>query len=1540
MLVNRSNLKSSMNQNASHTTATAGHRKAQRRAAIVGLAVAATVSVVSVTWTRLHAEDTSVNNSGIRPLSLADAVQGDVDLLKQGITQLKTGQYEDAKTTLSQVNAANLSASDYKKLSSTQQDLDQALVGRAAARASFADGETALAAGNTADAQSLYKSAIANKYADSATRQKANEQIKLVQAMQEQKASAQKTDYQDAKKAYEAGDFAAAKPSFEKLAAAGFKAPMFQTSPQEFLKKIDQKTAVADIKPVDAAPVAPAVTLGAAPAVVPVVVAPAVDSASAESSADKKAADAAAKAQMKSADDAAKAAKDAADQTAKADKKLADEAVKAQQAKARESYKQGVSALAAGDYAVARTSFKAADEAGFKPGLFEASATRMLLEVDAKENSAKSTADAAAAKQAAAEAKAAAEGDHKKADSEAAAAAAAAKMHAQDDKASAATRQVEARVQYKQGLSALAAGDYTAARASFKAADEAGFKPGLFEATSAKMLVEVDNQEAIAKANQDKVAAQQAEKAKQTEADAAALAATGDAKAKKAEAEAAALAAANEAKATASEEKNSAATRQTAARIQYKSAKAAYDKGDFDAARAGFTSAQDQGYKPGMFEDAPAKYLQRIDQKQQQLAAKADKAAAAAQAAAVAPTVTPLVAPTATNTDVKVDAKTPDAVKPVETAVTPAVVALTPVAPTVVATPDAKAELESTAKMEQIRSQAKAYEAQKLVEQADQARKESRTATALELYTNAAQADPANQQAVAGREELLKLEGRAPITTTLLDDQQKLNKANKEAVTFAFNDSIDKAKEGIAKNDFKLAQLQLESAIVARNQDTNLFTQDEVKAFDTTIATTDLSLRQARETYDRGSKQRQASEAVESERARMAGEAEQRRATVATLIKTARRDIAENKYRAALSEIDQILVLDPNNDYALGVRPLVEERAVLSEQRQFREEFNHQLRKQLNAAEERLIPYDDVYRYPTNWPDIADSRDRIVEQEKGIKESDRLVQTQLEKRLPELKFDGTPFEDVIDFLRDMTGANIFVNWKALETAGIDRKAPVTARLRDVKFSKVLTTVLGSVSADPANRLDYTVDEGVITISTATELSGAVLTRVYDITDLVIDIPTINQNNGGGGGGGGGGFGGGGGNSGGSRGGSSGGSRGGSSGGSSGGGGMFGGGGGGSSSSGNSSGGGGGNNQFDRQGRVQDVAQLMLDTVTPDSWIENGGTGSVRPSPLNQQLIITQTPENHRKIQNLLDQLREASAIQVTVEARFLTVSRNFLDDVGMDFDFLFNPTGSTHWSPIPVSQGSSAFTQNPQTGVNGTIGSNIGSPSLTTSGTYLDQFQVNFLIRATQASVNQSVVNAPRVTVYNGGEAQIFVLTAQSYVASLTPDVASGVVGYTPTIETADDGVSLYVRANVSADRKYVTLYLAPQLLSLLELTPFTFQQSTTLPSGGGTGNVFTSQASLTIQQPKIRTITVETLVSVPDGGTLLLGGQTISGEIEREAGVPVLSKIPILKRLFTNKSTAKDESVLLILVKPTIIIQKEQEQKQFPLLSSKISGS
>jgi len=58
-----------------------------------------------------------------------------------------------------------------------------------------------------------------------------------------------------------------------------------------------------------------------------------------------------------------------------------------------------------------------------------------------------------------------------------------------------------------------------------------------------------------------------------------------------------------------------------------------------------------------------------------------------------------------------------------------------------------------------------------------------------------------------------------------------------------------------------------------------------------------------------------------------------------------------------------------------------------------------------------------------------------------------------------------------------------------------------------------------------------------------------------------------------------------------------------------------------------------------------------------------------------------------------------------------------------------------------------------------------------------------------------------------------------------------------------------------------------------------------------------------TLQLPTSDVTIVQTSCSVPDGATLLLGGQTLAGDNTREQGVPVLSKIPFLKRLFTNRA-------------------------------------
>jgi len=104
---------------------------------------------------------------------------------------------------------------------------------------------------------------------------------------------------------------------------------------------------------------------------------------------------------------------------------------------------------------------------------------------------------------------------------------------------------------------------------------------------------------------------------------------------------------------------------------------------------------------------------------------------------------------------------------------------------------------------------------------------------------------------------------------------------------------------------------------------------------------------------------------------------------------------------------------------------------------------------------------------------------------------------------------------------------------------------------------------------------------------------------------------------------------------------------------------------------------------------------------------------------------------------------------------------------------------------------------------------------------------------------------------------------------------------------------------------------------------------------GGGRAANFEGE----IQLPELSGTQINTTVTVPDKGTILLGGQRLVNELEVEVGVPLLSKIPFVNRFFTNRITAKSENTLLLLIRPEIIIQQEQEDQLFPGLRNSLGS-
>ena len=124
------------------------------------------------------------------------------------------------------------------------------------------------------------------------------------------------------------------------------------------------------------------------------------------------------------------------------------------------------------------------------------------------------------------------------------------------------------------------------------------------------------------------------------------------------------------------------------------------------------------------------------------------------------------------------------------------------------------------------------------------------------------------------------------------------------------------------------------------------------------------------------------------------------------------------------------------------------------------------------------------------------------------RQQDQAVRKKLQQQINRVGFDEVQLSDALAFLRDTSGLNIHVKWLALTLVGVDKTTPVQVDLRNVTVEKALRTILddASGSASEESRLQYRLEEGVLTISTRQDLNQKTVSRIYDVRDLVAPQP--------------------------------------------------------------------------------------------------------------------------------------------------------------------------------------------------------------------------------------------------------------------------------------------------------------------------------------------------------------------------------------------------------------------------------------------------
>ncbi len=328
---------------------------------------------------------------------------------------------------------------------------------------------------------------------------------------------------------------------------------------------------------------------------------------------------------------------------------------------------------------------------------------------------------------------------------------------------------------------------------------------------------------------------------------------------------------------------------------------------------------------------------------------------------------------------------------------------------------------------------------------------------------------------------------------------------------------------------------------------------------------------------------------------------------------------------------------------------------------------------------------------------------------------------------------------------------------------------------------------------------------------------------------------------------------------------------------------------------------------------------------------------------------------------MLKQLRKLQDLQVTVEVRFISVSDNFFERIGVDFDFRIDDNtglneaggvfpddiGSSYVVglrnlngqglptldlDIPFTQDSFASTIPQFGGFDANTAANFGFA-------ILSDIEVFLLLQAAQGDQRSNVLQAPKVTLFNGQQASVSDTSQRPFVTSIIPVVGDFAAAHQPVIVVLNEGTSLSVQAVVSADRRFVRLTLVPFFSRIGDVQEFTFSGKTTTKSGTNVKDptddtqtvqdgVETTTEGTTVQLPTFAFTTVTTTVSVPDGGTVLLGGIKRLNEARSERGVPMLNKIPYVSRLFKNVGIGRETQSLMLMVTPRIIIQEEEERK------------
>ena len=284
-------------------------------------------------------------------------------------------------------------------------------------------------------------------------------------------------------------------------------------------------------------------------------------------------------------------------------------------------------------------------------------------------------------------------------------------------------------------------------------------------------------------------------------------------------------------------------------------------------------------------------------------------------------------------------------------------------------------------------------------------------------------------------------------------------------------------------------------------------------------------------------------------------------------------------------------------------------------------------------------------------------------------------------------------------------------------------------------------------------------------------------------------------------------------------------------------------------------------------------------------------GSIETDARSNSIIVTDVRENIDAIRQLVAILDQPEP-QVEIEARIVVASRNFSRDIGVQLSaMVFGARGSgAQGGTLDGAAAGRPFPSTlPTQGPDGSLVSSIPNTVIGLTTGIFGTAQISALISAGEQKGQAKLIATPRVTALNNRKAKIESKT-QVPIQTIQPSQGGG----DPIVTTTYVDVPL-------------KLEITPQITDLGTIVlDVLAENASAAPSVGGAPPAISSQV-------------MESQVTVPDGGTTVVGGVLFDDERENQDRTPGLSKIPILGNLFKRKGVSRNTNEILFFITPRI---------------------